>query len=718
MRFTWTRFVVVGLCLLLCAGVLWGKKGTAPGSFDRQDILDQLDQDRDGGKRIAAAGLRLEHAKQLLADGNTAGAVDVLNLIARMDLPDTRPAQRTLTDTFLLLGEIYRDHPGRASLKAASFLDHAIRHMDPQLDAHMLQRAIRDAADLFAAAGDLTQSMRLQQLAEDAAAGVAVRDLGLFPASAGAQEDSGDDTCAEAVAVTLDHSEKMTVDVSGDHNWRSFEIGTSQRIRIETLSPDTFGDDTDLNLYGGCSGSTPTDFIEFDDDDGPGFLSLIELCLAEGEYFVEVGGFNNTSTPDDFDFLVTDLGSCFIPTADDFEPDNESSLANRIGFRNNGDGDGGQGGRDNKQVQEHSIFPALDIDFVEFSLARANRVRLETSGESNPDTIIGFSSPSGQLLATNDDKAPGDLGSRLGFCLPPSVPGSEWFLAIIAFSASDAFEYNVAVDVEGPCLFEDEPNGICSLANEMLPGNVYSGLQTAAGVAENDWWTFTLDEAGFITVSTDGWNIFAVDTFLELYGPAGAGSCPGDLIADDDDDGDGFLSLISESLEAGTYYVNATVSPFSVGSNYPYDIMLEVTEPPLAETEPNDSCSDALANDPFFLGDNVLASISPVGDRDHYTLSLAGDTLVSIDTTGPSGDTVLQVETADGSTIVGCDDDDGPGLFSSFGCCLPAADYCVVVRDFGDNSTISSYNIEFTDLGSCTADAVPVCDVTGLGCPF
>lgn len=664
MRFTWTRFVVVGLCLLLCAGVLWGKKGAATGSFDRQDILDQLNQDRDGGKLIAAATLRLAHAKQLLADGDTAGAVDVLNLIARMDLPDTGPARTTLSDTFLLLTEVYRDHPAKA--------------------------------------------FHLRQLAENAA-------RGWFPASAGAQEDSGDDTCADAVAVTLDHSEKMTVDVNGDHNWRSFTLSSARRVRLETESSDIFGDDTDLNLYGGCSGSSPTDFIEFDDDGGPGFLSLIELCLPAGEYFAEVGGFGDIRTPDDFDFLITDLEPCVIPEADPFEPDNESSLANPIGFRNNGNGQGNQTGRDNKQVQEHSIFPASDIDFVDFSLSRASRVRLETSGDGNPDTIIGFSNSGGQLLASNDDKAPGDFGSQLDFCLPA---GSDWFLAIIGFSASDVFPYNVAVDVEGPCLFENEPNGVCGLANEMLPDTVYSGLQTAAGVAERDWWTFTLAEAGFVTISTDGWDDFAVDTFLELWGPADAGSCPGAFIDDDDDAGDGFLSLIGADLAAGTYYVNATVSPFSVGSNYPYEIMFEVTEPPLAEREPNDSCGEAALNDPFFLGDDVLASISPAGDRDHYTLSLAGDSSVLIETRGPSGDTVLQIESADGSTIIGCDDDAGAGLFSSWSCCLPAGDYCVVVRDFGDNSTISSYNIEFTDLGSCTADPVPVCDVTGFGCPF
>jgi hypothetical protein len=341
MRLTWTRFFVVGLCLLLCAGVLWGKKGAPAASIDRQDIVNQLNEDRDGAKRIAAAGLRLEHAKQLLADGDTAGAVDVLNLIARMELPDTGPARTTMTDSYLLLAEVYRDHPTKAS------------------------------------------------------------------------------------AVPYTGPEKMTISPAGDHNWRSFDVNGTTAVRIETLSEDTFGDDTNLNLYGGCSGGTPTDFIEFDDDDGPGFLSLIEVCIPDGEYFVEVGGFNDTATPDDFDFIITELGPCVIPAPDDFEPDNESSLANDIGFRNNGNGQGGQGGRDNFQTQAHSIFPAGDIDFVQFALARDSRVRMETFGDGNPDTIIGLSSPSGQLLAANDDKAPGDFGSRLDFCLPKG-PNDDW----------------------------------------------------------------------------------------------------------------------------------------------------------------------------------------------------------------------------------------------------------------------------------------------------
>ena len=137
----------------------------------------------------------------------------------------------------------------------------------------------------------------------------------------------------------------------------------------------------------------------------------------------------------------------------------------------------------------------------------------------------------------------------------------------------------------------------------------------------------------------------------------------------------------------------------------------------LIETEPNNSCEDA---NPVVLGspNPLLASISPVGDRDHFLLAVPEDSIVEIETTGPGGDTVLQIESADGTTIIGCDDDAGENLFSLWSCCLPAGDYCVVVRDFGDNSAIPLYEIDVRGLGACDARNLPPCPITGLGCPF
>ena len=152
-----------------------------------------------------------------------------------------------------------------------------------------------------------------------------------------------------------------------------------------------------------------------------------------------------------------------------------------------------------------------------------------------------------------------------------------------------------------------------------------------------------------------------------------------------------------------------------MGANYPYDVTLTLSEPPLLESEPNDTCGTA---DAAFLGNEIQASISPVGDRDSFLLSVPADGFVRIEAEGPVGDTVMKIESADGSTPIGCDDDAGPGLFSSWACCLPAGDYCVTLRDFGDNSTIPTYNVSFADLGACTPSDPPVCSSVGLGCPF
>jgi hypothetical protein len=393
-----------------------------------------------------------------------------------------------------------------------------------------------------------------------------------------------------------------------------------------------------------------------------------------------------------------------IPEPDEYEPDNTFADATKIGFRNNGVGQGNQYGRDNSQIQTHSIFPAGDGDFMKFSLSRANFVRIETTGDG--DTIVQLGTPDGFLLAENDDGGEG-LSSKLEVCMPAE---NDWLVLAVAypFTSSPEFIYDIAVDVEYPCLFEDEPNDTCDLAGELMAGELMSGLQLFDGDSDDDWFVFTLEEESLISIETDGYDTFDVDTFLELWS-----GCPGTLLDSDDDAGPGFLSLISGVYPAGTYYVNVTASPFAFGAQYPYSVSLTVSEPPIPEVEPNDACATANA---AAFGDTYLASISPVGDRDNFALNVPADGYVEIETNGPSGDTVLQIQSADGSVIIACDDDSGSGLFSLFGCCLPAGDYCVTVRDFGDNSTISSYDINFRDLGVCVPSGS--CPVAGLGCPF
>jgi hypothetical protein len=667
--------VTVMVCLGLCLGGLAAKNKAAPIQIDldRADVIAGL-ASRDNVQVQAKAELLVEMARTLMAEGQTDQAVDLLNRVLLMDLPATRAGQKVLVNSYLALGDIYSQLPAEGLHKSIHFYGIALENMDSTEDADRMVSTLNTVSGIQTVLGDDAVSLAPLPLPNSPVA-----------------LDTGDDDCGAAVVATLPWSEIMTVAFNGDHNWRMFTLAETSEVTIETISSDTFGDDTDLNLYGGCSGTVPTDFIAFNDDGGAGFLSLIELTLPAGDYWVEVGGYRDSRTPDDFELSITAFVP-FLGPADEYEPDNESSVATSIGFRNNGVGQGNQGGRDNSQIQSHNIFPEFDIDFFTFGLSRANFVRMETTTDG--DTVMGLSNASGNLFAVDDDGGVG-MASKLEMCLP----SDDWLIAVIGVST---FPYDMAVDVEYPCLFEDEPNATCDLTgDEIMPGEVWSGLQTPAGVAENDYYYFTLEEEAAITIETDGFDTFDVDTFLELYD-----GCPGNLIAADDDAGPGFLSKIDAVLPAGTYYVNVTVSPFAVGSYYPYSFSLTVAEPPMTETEPNDDCS--LAN-PTVPGDTFAASIAPIGDYDAWMLSVPADGFIRIETDGPTGDTVLAVRNADGSIPVGCDDDSGNGLFSAWECCLPAGDYCVVVKEYGSNGTIANYEIGFSDLGSCTPTGV---------CPF
>ena len=678
-----TGVLALALAAVPCTGAALAATAASP-SVTRADVTQRVT----GGRGSEAFVLRkasdlLVSARALIEEGRSAEAVPILNKVVRMDLPSNREADKIIAESYIALGDVYRAET--AGPKAAHYYGLAVERMSPVLDSDVMTSTLSLIAGLQ---GGSAPGVALQ-IGDATAASVPL--------------DAGDDTCDDAVAVTLPHHEIMTISPAGDHNWLSYTTSQPTVVRIETNSDDIFGDDTNLALYGSCSGSTPGDFITFDDDGGPGFLSLIvTACMPAGTYFVDVGGFEDVTVATDFQLIITQVGTCTIPSVDSYEPDNELGQAKKIGFRNNGSGEGNQNGRDNRNIQHHSIFPAGDVDFVKFGLSRANLVRIETSGEGTPDTVVGLSFPNGTLIAVNDDQAPGVPSSKIQACLP----SGDWRGVVVPFFGNDTFFYDLAVDVEHPCLFESEPNGTPATANTIQPGQTISGIHTFAPLGDNDFFKFTLTQPSQILLETGGYDIFDVDTSLDLYDSNGT------PIDSDEDGGDGFLSKISALLPAGTYYVN--VWSFFAGYYFPYDLTLSLTEPPATESEPNDDCSSANL---VALGDSVDASLGTPGDYDTFRLTVPTAGFVEIETTGGIGDTVLTIASADGSTAIGCDDDEGDGFFSLWGCCLPAGDYCVQVREYNPSATIPSYTIEFRGAGTCSPGDPLTCPSTGLSCP-
>ena len=94
----------------------------------------------------------------------------------------------------------------------------------------------------------------------------------------------------------------------------------------------------------------------------------------------------------------------------------------------------------------------------------------------------------------------------------------------------------------------------------VIDGPEIKGEISAGG--ERDRYSFTVETAGTYSITTSG----NTDTFVSLFGP----NSESKLIAEDDDSGPGNLSLLTQNLMPGRYFVRVRL--FSASSTGPYGI--------------------------------------------------------------------------------------------------------------------------------------------------
>lgn len=111
---------------------------------------------------------------------------------------------------------------------------------------------------------------------------------------------------------------------------------------------------------------------------------------------------------------------------------------------------------------------------------------------------------------------------------------------------------NAVHGAEGP---DEKP------ADKLVVGGPEVQGEISAG-GERDRYTFTVETAGTYTIRTSG----NTDTFVSLFGPNNESK----LIAEDDDSGPGNLSLLSQNLTPGRYFVRVRL--FSASSTGPYGL--------------------------------------------------------------------------------------------------------------------------------------------------
>ena len=345
-------------------------------------------------------------------------------------------------------------------------------------------------------------------------------------------------------------------------------------------------------------------------------------------------------------------------------------------------------------------------------------------------------------LAVDDDGGAG-LSSSAQFCTPK--PGRTWkdalsmngdfMVQVLPYSTTQTFNYEVQVKNHFECLFETENNGYFENATAlplaetaMFINGIYDHAGARSGTGGEAWFQtfvdtdlfyFDVDSEKEVLLQTNGYDSYAVDTYLELYvGPDDFGDYYFTGVADDDS-GPGWLSALDVILPPASellgnvtadanYFVNVSSAWYNL--NFPYELWSMILLPPeYGEAEPNDTVGTA--ND-VAIGDAFIASINPTCDMDVYKMTLTGDTHVNMATDG--GDTAVELVDCATSTRLGCDDDGGPGLASMIDACLPAGEYCFKVRAYSGFSSFD-YNIAFTGGESCpptsvTADGLYRCD--------
>ncbi len=228
---------------------------------------------------------------------------------------------------------------------------------------------------------------------------------------------------------------------------------------------------------------------------------------------------------------------------------------------------------------------------------------------------------------------------------------------------------------------ETEPNNACP-GNALNLNNTFHGELNPGG--DVDWVSFFCDAGGIITIGTDAdGGLPTVDTFIELY----EDDCI-TLLASNDDGGPGLYSLISglSAPYTGTYHLKVRgFSSFSTGN---YIVQGSCTVPqPGDETEPNNTCP----GEPYTLGDQFNAAITPGGDEDWIHFDCNAGQLITMgtfeDAPLPTVDTKIELFEDDCTTLLASNDDGGPGLYSLIAGVVAPYTGTYHLRIFGFGST-------------------------------
>ncbi len=267
--------------------------------------------------------------------------------------------------------------------------------------------------------------------------------------------------------------------------------------------------------------------------------------------------------------------------------------------------------------------PGAYAQYYTFTLANNQEVTINLS--SSVDTFLFLLSGSGQngsVLEFNDDIGSGDRNSSI----VKALPAGTYTIEATTYAQSRTGNFTVSLGVSVPTA------GDC---DNYLPLNLEVSGSWQAGCTSTHrasryakYFTFTLSTEQEVIINLQS----SRDTYMFLLQGSGRN---GAVIEEDDNDGVGSNSLITRTLTAGAYTIEATTSAGTETGDFTISVTAD-------ETPPSDC--EYLIN----TGINVVGSWDPAcpsTNREgryasYYTFNLASTQEVTIDLTS-SKDTYL-----------------------------------------------------------------------------
>jgi len=331
-----------------------------------------------------------------------------------------------------------------------------------------------------------------------------------------------DDSPARAEIINSGQRQKRSIHSIGNVDWAKFTLRQLSEVRIETNGSGRY--DTQMWLYGPNSSTRQ---VEYDDDDGTGYYSLINRtgsnALAAGTYYIKITEYGNNGTIPAYTLAL------HTTSAQQEQPEQRQERQ--------------QERQQEQQLEQQQVAtPILTPRSGTYSGSIRATARCATSGAT--------------IRYTTDGSNP---TSRSNLYRGPITIARTMTLKARAFRtgmvSSDVVTETYTIRISNaPAGDRYERDDTPAQAKTISSGQTQNRSVHVAGNA--DWVKFTLRQRSEVRIETNGSGRY--DTVMILLGPNS--SCR--FVMRDDVGGSGRYSLInqtgSDALAPGTYYIKVT----------------------------------------------------------------------------------------------------------------------------------------------------------------